>query len=53
MIENQKRRVLAYQMNFIKDIPSPEFNLLSKNKLKNICEALGLFTSIKGTVIFN
>lgn len=40
-------------MNFMKGVPSPEFALLSKRKLQNICEALGLFTSIKGTVIFN
>ena len=40
-------------MNFMKDIPSPEFNMLSKKKLQNICEALDKFSSIKGTVIFN
>jgi len=40
-------------MNFLKNIPSPEFNLLSKKKLQNICEALSIFTCIKGTIIFN
>jgi len=40
-------------MNFMKEIPSPEFTLLSKKKLQAICEALQKFSSIKGTVIFN
>ena len=40
MLENQKRRELAVQMTFMKDIPSPAFNLLSKKKLQAICEAL-------------
>ena len=53
MLEFQKRRVLADQMNFMKQIPSPEFNMLSKKKLQNICEALAVFSCIKGTVIFN
>ena len=33
MVENQRRRVLQDQMNFFKNIPSPEFTLLSKKKL--------------------
>ena len=37
----------------MKDIPSPEFNMLPKRKLQSICEALKVFTCIKGTVIFN
>ena len=53
MVENQKRRILNDQMNFFKQIPSPEFKLLSKKKLQNICEVLQVFSCIKGTVIFN
>ena len=53
MVENQRRRILNDQMNFLKLIPSPEFTLLSKKKLQNICEALTIFTCIKGTIIFN
>ena len=33
MVDNQKRRILLEQMNFIKQIPSPDFTLLSKKKL--------------------
>ena len=53
MLENQKRRELAIQMSFMKEIPSPEFTLLSKKKLQAICEALQKFSTIKGTVVFN
>ena len=53
MVENQKRRVLNDQMAFLKQIPSPEFSLLSKKKLQNICEAMKVFSCIKGTVVFN
>ncbi len=42
MIENQRRRVLNEQMMFLKQIPSPEFSILSKNKLRNVCESLQL-----------
>lgn len=40
MIEHKNRRILSDQMTFLKQIPSPEFALLSKKKLQNICEAL-------------
>lgn len=33
MVENQRRRILTDQMNFLKAIPSPEFNLIGKKKL--------------------
>lgn len=53
MIEKQKKRILDISMKFMKDIPSPEFSLLPKRKLQSVCEALNIFTCIKGTVIFN
>ena len=37
MIENHNRRVLNEQMTFMKAIPSPDFNLISRKKLENIC----------------
>lgn len=40
-------------MTFMKAIPSPEFTLLSKNKLKNICEALTTYSCIRGATVFN
>ena len=40
IIENQRRRILSDQMNFLKEIPSLEFHLISKKKLQSICEAL-------------
>ena len=53
MVENQRRRILTDQMNFLKAIPSPEFNVISKKKLQNICDSLQTFSCIKGTTIFN
>jgi len=40
-------------MNFMKAIPSPDFNLILKKKLQNICENLQVETCIKGTVVFH
>lgn len=40
-------------MNFLREIPSPEFNMLSRKKLENICDALQIFKCIKGTIVFN
>ena len=53
MIEGQKRRILNDQMMFMKSIPTPDFNLLSKKKLQNLCEALQVAEYIKGSTIFN
>ena len=53
MVENQKKRILNDQMTFLKAIPSPQFTILSKKKLQSLCEALQIYTCIKGQVIFN
>ena len=53
MIEAQKRRILNDQMTFMKSIPSPDFTLLSKKKLQNLCEALQVIDFIKGSVVFH
>ena len=53
MVDNRKRRVLNDQMTFLKQIPSPEFALLSKKKLQNICDALKVVSVNKGAVVFH
>ena len=53
VIDNQKKRVLNDQMTFLRAIPSPEFNLLSRTMLIKICDQLQPFHCIKGCVIFN
>ena len=40
-------------MMFMKSIPTPDFNLLSKKKLQNLCEVLQVSEFIKGSTIFN
>ena len=40
-------------MTFMKSIPSPDFTLLSKKKLQNLCEALQVIDFIKGSVVFH
>ena len=52
MIENHNRRILNEQMTFMKSIPNPDFNLISRKKLENICQALKTFTCIRGVTIF-
>ena len=40
-------------MTFMKSIPTPDFNLLSKKKLQNLCEVLQVTEFIKGSTVFN
>ena len=53
MVENQRRRILTDQMNFLRAIPTPEFSMIGKKKLQNVCDSLQTFSCIKGTTIFN
>ena len=41
------------QVDFLRDIPQPDFSVLSKKKLSVICDNLEVVECTRGMVVFN
>ena len=52
-IEKNKKRIMDKQVDFLRDIPQPDFSVLSKKKLSVICENLQIIDCTRGMVVFN
>ena len=52
-IDKNKKRIMDKQVDFLRDIPQPDFSVLSKKKLSVICDNLQVVECTRGMVVFN
>ena len=52
-IERNKKRIMDKQVDFLRDIPQPDFSVLSKKKLSVICDNLEVKDCTRGMVVFS